>query len=461
MRFWYRPLATPAKICVVVFAALAVFSLQGHADELELTNGRAYQGLVLEQTESSVRFRAVTDTGGHMTAEFPRSMIARLIVTGEEPQIEPPPRPEPPEPNDAPAWQPPAEADPPAEPQPQDPADDAARTPAEVRQWIADQGPQPPAWWDDVSADYPSSLDLAGTQANPNRQWRPNVDIGAYLVSTVNPNQARWRPAIKMLHEALRARRDDRDKLAEAMAMLGRAYLRYEADAARAAFWYEQALKRGHRPFAGQVVNLAECYWRLGSADLAAQTLARYGLDDQPFPAAIRLLGQMGRTAQALRLAERLAAGNNSADHGYLAAGHVYLTDGDFDRAAQAFQAVVDLQRGSRQLNRNKQRARNGLLAAQVAARLDLSGVDDGAYTGAARGYRANLNATVTIRGGRIDSIDIRNERDDWPFTSLSEVPARIVDAQQFNVACITEATTTSEAILAAVAQALQRAMQP
>jgi len=92
---------------------------------------------------------------------------------------------------------------------------------------------------------------------------------------------------------------------------------------------------------------------------------------------------------------------------------------------------------------------------------LDLSKVPDGQYRGSAMGYRANVDIEVEVKGGRIEAVKIVKHREDWFFTSFTDIPARIIERQGLKgVDAVSGATFTSTAIVGATGRALAGAMR-
>ena len=89
---------------------------------------------------------------------------------------------------------------------------------------------------------------------------------------------------------------------------------------------------------------------------------------------------------------------------------------------------------------------------------VDVSKLKDGKYTGAANGAEGPVEVEVVVAGGRITSVKITKEDESFPDEALTVVPARIVEKQKTMVDAVTDATWTSEAIMAAVRNALEKA---
>lgn len=425
-----------AAVVVAVLAACA------WADEVELVNGKRYQGLVLQRTPRVVTFKIVLPSGGTVETEFPVSSIKSLVVDGKEPVARPPAKPA------GPAGQP-AEPSAPkaAPPTPAKPAGDR-RSRAEVEAIIQKVGKTPPQWWGSVSPDHPSTLDLAGT--NPAKGWQPQRNMGAYFISVVNPNPDRWKPAVKLLHHVLEVRKNDPDKLREAVAMLARSYQRFLKDTPRAAFWWRKAIAMGQRTPLDNVTGLAECYFQLGGKSMAVTLLKKYGLDRTAHPATVKLWAELGEDRLALRLAEGMA--RQRAADGYLAAGNVCRFLGRHKQAIDYYSKV--LAAGGH--NPTRQRAEDAIEALRLYQAVDLARVPDGTYTDTAQGYRGPVEVAVEVKGGRIVSARVARHKEDMPLTSLTDIPARTVARQGLDrIDAVTGATISSEAVMNAAAKAL------
>ena len=225
-------------------AAAVVLLLASAAggDEIELTDGRKFEGRLLKRTATSVTFKIVYPYGGVARMTFPASRVKSLKVTGTEPVVAKPTKPKPTT-RSAPADQP-------------APPTNKTPTNAEIRAIIAKAGATKPDWWDSVPLNYPKTLDLAGTQKV--QGWQPQRKLGAYIFSVIKPNPGKWKGAVRLLHHVVDVRKNDPQRLAEARRMLAEAYLQLLRDPARAAFWYEQAIGKSSRPRLYDLVGLAE-----------------------------------------------------------------------------------------------------------------------------------------------------------------------------------------------------------
>ena len=83
----------------------------------------------------------------------------------------------------------------------------------------------------------------------------------------------------------------------------------------------------------------------------------------------------------------------------------------------------------------------------------------DGTYTGAANGMGGAVNVTVTVEGGKITSVEVGDNQETPGISdpAIEQIPAAIVEAQSTDVDGVAGATVTSDAIKAAVDDALLR----
>ena len=428
----------------------------GLCDELVLKNGRKYRGLVVAKTPHSVLFTIHTAGGGRMTVRYAMGEVASLVVDGKAPAFSGPKPsakpPKPPEPR-------PVAPKPAPRPRPK-PAPNAApaasgrtSTPAEIDAVIEQAGRTQPEWWGAVSLDYPRTLDLTGKYTS--RKWEPQKKIGAYFYSVVTPSPRRWRPGIKLLHEALAVRKDDPLRLGQAMTMLAGCYRNFERDYARAAFWYRGAAGKADKVHAHSIVALAECYWRLGGASMASGHMTRHGLQSTPFGPAIKLWADMGQTQRALGLARAYSKGSRAPD-GYLYTGNILRRLGRYDEAIAVYRKCVAAVGRQKRFQRTLRRAQGSLEAVPICQTLKIAEVPDGTYSGTTASFRGPLRVEVVVAGGRIDSVRVAQHKDDIFYTAPTDVPKRIVETQGLkDIDAITGATATSMAIVNATAKAL------
>lgn len=86
----------------------------------------------------------------------------------------------------------------------------------------------------------------------------------------------------------------------------------------------------------------------------------------------------------------------------------------------------------------------------------------DGAYQGAAGGMHGDIAVTVTVEKGRISkvSVDRQEETAGVADLALTRVPEQIIKKQTPEVDAVSGSTVTSKAIMAAVQDALAKAIK-
>lgn len=86
----------------------------------------------------------------------------------------------------------------------------------------------------------------------------------------------------------------------------------------------------------------------------------------------------------------------------------------------------------------------------------------DGVWNGTALGYNDDVTVSVTISSGKITDISIIESSDDEPYYDWAkeEIPQRILEVQSPDVDTVSGATFSSEGIINAVSDALQKAKQ-
>jgi uncharacterized protein with FMN-binding domain len=332
-----------------------------------------------------------------------------------------------------------------------------ARSSAEVERLIKDMGSSPPDWWDATPLNYPKTLDLSWPE-KPEGAWNAQKNVGQYVWEVIQPNAGKWHEGIRFVHFLLDQHQGDRAKCDRVMHTLGRLYYLLLQDYARAAFWWRKAgVERG--PNRGESVFLADCYWRLGSKQMALDYLNRMGRSPLPMTA-IKQLADMGETRAALQLAETAARGGQ-ADFAYLYAGDACRIDGQYEQAIRYYEKVVKIEpRGNegevKRIQRAHARARTNIEAIRIFDKLDLKRIPDGKYRGAAPAYGGELHVEATVQGGRIEAVQVVRHEEKQYYAAMTETPRKIIQKQGLRgVDATTSATITSEAIINATAKAL------
>lgn len=81
-------------------------------------------------------------------------------------------------------------------------------------------------------------------------------------------------------------------------------------------------------------------------------------------------------------------------------------------------------------------------------------------YTGEGQGMGGTVTATVTIEEGKITEVTFEHENETPGISdpAFNEMPQKFIDAQSADVDVVSGATITSEAMIDAVAEALEKA---
>ena len=326
------------------------------------------------------------------------------------------------------------------------------RTRSQVEALIKEAGKTPPEWWDSVELTYPDTLNLSWPQ--PKGPWNPSKVPGQYMYSVVGPNRGKWKSGVKLMHHIIAVNKNNRDACRRAIPWLGNSYYDFLQDYARAAFWFGKDSSQKSR------IKAVSCYWKLGCRSMAEAELKKIGTDQTHNGAAIRLWAEMGDLKRATAMAERLARLGRPIV-AYMAAGDVCRAAGKFDGAIKYYERVLGLTSKDRYLPKQKEIARDRIAAVRVFDKLDLSKVADGTYTGSSEAFRGALDVQVVVAGGKIESVKVTKNREDYPGISLTETPKRIVEVQGVKgVDAVTSATVTSIAIINATAKALAQGME-
>lgn len=335
-----------------------------------------------------------------------------------------------------------------------------SRTQREVQDLIDSVGRTPPDWYDSTPLNYPDTLDLSWPEKPPGG-WNAQKNVGQYIWDRINPNPGKWREGVKLMHHIMTVANGDRELINRAMRSLGTMYHNLHEDYARAAFWWQQSgVNRQPEAHPHASVHLANCYLKLGNRQMALDLLNSM----RTYPlATIKVLGDLGETDDALKLAERFARQGNAVVC-YLYAGDVCRVAGRLDDAEKYYGRALTASKSDTRNNdharRDRQRAEASLAAIQFY-RLTPDKVKDGTYTASSLGYEDQVEVAVTIRGGRIESVAVTNHREKQFYSSLTDTPRNIVAKQSVvGVDTTSGATITSEAIINATATALSRGLK-
>lgn len=321
----------------------------------------------------------------------------------------------------------------------------SSRTRAEVDALINKEGKVPPPWFDDTPLEYPKTLKLDWPKDTGG--WNNQVNVGQYIWDVINPNPSKWKEGVRLMHHVLQVNGKNQEVVKRACGTLGHLYADCLEDYARAAFWWRLA--------GGEELNLAHCYWKLGSKPMAAAILGKYSNDNSRHGTVIRLWAEMGETEVALKLAEKRTR-SSTADVGHLVTGDLYRLTGSYSAALKSYQRVVDTKTGSRDLPKNQNRARSSIEAIKVFDSLDLKRIADGNYRDKSLGYEADIEVEVSVKSGKIEKVQVTQHREKQYYSALTDTTRQIVDKQGVkSVDATSRATITSEAIINATAKAL------
>ena len=211
------------------------------------------------------------------------------------------------------------------------------RSEADVLKLIDTLGNTPPDWFASTSLDYPPTLELDWPLKPAEEGWNNQKNVGQFKWDVIHPNPGRWRSGVRLIHEIMKLHKDKPVLLQRDMRALGEMYFELFQDYARAAFWLRRAQVEIPQP---QSVYLAECYWRLGNRQMALEILSSRRLPMN----AIKLLGEMGQTDRATRLAESFVRSYPERAHEpYLLAGDACRRAGRYEQAIGFYQKVLQL----------------------------------------------------------------------------------------------------------------------
>jgi uncharacterized protein with FMN-binding domain len=326
------------------------------------------------------------------------------------------------------------------------------RPKAEVVATIKKVGATPPDWFAATPLNYPKTLDLGWSDPPPGSPWDPSKNVGQFLWTSINENEARWKEGIRFLHHLLTVNQKNPALVKRIMGALANMYHNLHEDWARAAFWWEKA---------GDTSNpdLAHCYFKLGSRAMAAEVLKAYSTDNTRFCNIARLWAEMGDVDRALKMA--LQTAGSTPDVGYLAAGDICRVAGRYTEALGHYQKVLDAPNGGRDLKQSKGRAQASIDAIKLVDTLDLKKVPDGTYRDASLGYSGQVNVEVTMAGGRIAAVKVTQHTEKQYYSAIADTSRQLVAKQGAKgVDATSGATITSEAIINASLKAVRKAQR-
>lgn len=411
-------------IRVLLFLAAAAFA---RADTIELANGNKVDGKVLENNAAAKTLTVEFNLGGKLTTRtVPYASVKAITVNGTRTEV------------NAPAGA------------------TRTRTPEEVRALIAKTGGTEPEWFKSTNLNYPKTLDLSWAPPAQGNKWNNQVNVGQFIWDIINPNESRWREGIKFLYHVLDVNKND-PKIAERATMeIANMYFRFFQDYERAAWWWQKAGVTEQS--SGASVFLAECYWRLGSKQMALDLMK----NPDCYLNAIKLLGDMGEIDKSIAMAERYIRSHDEPHWALLLVADACRLAGRMEAAIGYYQKVLDAPGDPSNKNRFQRpisRAQASIEAIKIFDKSDVSKVPDGTYTSSALGYEAAVNVDVTVKAGRIEAVKVTKHREKQYYSSMRDVPAQIIAKQSVKgVDATSRATITGNAIINATAQALAAA---
>jgi uncharacterized protein with FMN-binding domain len=417
------------RLLVFLFWVVLVAKAAMAEDVAVLKTGSRVAGKVLSYDSSAVSIEAKVGSRT-VTRRYPASQIRSLTVDGVDIDL-----------TKIPAGDSDAEGR-------------VERSQKEILAEIERVGSTQPEWFDSTPLDYPKSLDLSWPE-KAEGPWDSSKNVGQYIWDRINPNPGKWREGIRLVHHIM-SNTKDKALQQRAMLTLGGMYHNLHQDYARSAYWYLQAgvdKSSTNRPQAG--LHLADCYWQLGSKPMALAMLK--SMSSKPY-GAIKLLGDLGETKDALDMAERFSK-TGEACVCFLYAGDACRVAGRLkdaeDYYRKAITAIKPEEAEKPHRKRDKARAESSLTAIEFYT-LDPKQAKDGTYTSSSIGYEAEVKVEVVVKNGRIEDVRVVQHREKQFYSSITDTPRKIVSRQSFkDVDATTGATITSEAIINATAKAL------
>lgn len=331
------------------------------------------------------------------------------------------------------------------------------RSEPEILADIERLGRTPPVWYETTPLNFPKTLDLSWPQPPP-KGWNNQNNVGQYVWDRINPNSGKWREGVRLMHHIM-AENDDLETQKRAMRTLGGMYHNLHQDYARSAFWLLQSgLEDERSKYPQAAIQLADCYWQLGSRSMALRALN--ATPRKPY-SAIKLLGDVGETEAALKMAEQFSRTGQAATS-FLYAGDACRVGGDLKQATDYYQRTIRAieslsaeEAGKPHRKRDRARAEASIAAIKFYA-LDPEQIRDGSYTASSIGYEGQVHVKVDVSRGKIVGVNVTQHREKQYYSSLRDTPEKIVQRQTVaGIDATTGATITSEAIINATATAL------
>jgi uncharacterized protein with FMN-binding domain len=315
---------------------------------------------------------------------------------------------------------------------------------------IADVGSSPPDWLVGTPLEYPKTLDLDWPKPAP-KGWNSNKNVGQYIWDRINPNNSKWQSGVKLMVHLLEKHKGDSKLTARVQDSMASMYFRFFQDYARAAYWWESTKEKEDAVLG---VSIAECYFRLGSVQIADVALKKLPAS----VAKIKLMGDMGNVSDALKLANSV---RTSQPHElYLTAGDMCRLDGQFKEAIKWYEKVLSAPaaRNDEYEKRYRARANASIETIRKFELLDFSKLADGVYAGSAIGYEGSVDVAITVCVGRVEKVEITKHKEKQYYSALTDVPSQIIAKQNLkDIEATSRATITAVAVINATAEALTR----
>jgi uncharacterized protein with FMN-binding domain len=322
---------------------------------------------------------------------------------------------------------------------------------AEVQAIIKKVGATPPEWFAATPLNFPKTLDLAWPDT-PGGGWDPSKNVSQFIWTSINENESRWKEGVRFLHHLLTLNQKNPALVKKTMISLANMYHNLHQDWARAAFWWEKA---------GDTTNLdlAHCYFKLGSRAMAADILKLYPTDGSRHCNVARMWAELGDVDKGLKMA--LQTAQSTPDAGFLAAGDICRTAGRYTEALGYYQKAVDAPTGGRDLKQSKGRAQASIDAIKLVDTLSLKKVPDGTYRDQSLGYSGQVSVEVDVAGGKITGVKVTQHTEKQYYASITDTCRQLIDKQGAKgVDATSGATITSEAIINASMKAIRKAQR-
>ena len=327
----------------------------------------------------------------------------------------------------------------------------AEKSREEVQALITKIGSTPPEWFKDTPLRYPPTLDLSWPP-DPKGPWDPSKNVGQFIWTSINENEGRWKEGIRFLHHLLVVNQKNPEVVKKTMRALGQMYHDLHQDWPRAAFWWQKAGETDK-------IELAHCYYKLGSKSMAVEILNEWPADYTRHCSVARLWSEIGEPDKALKLA--LDRADDTPDVGYLAAGDICRSAGRSKEALAYYEKALKATRGGVDLKQTRDRAQASITAIQLVDTLDIAKVPDGAYTNSSIGFTGPVQVEVRVSKGKISNVKVLRHEEKQFYSSITDTCRQMILKQGAKgVDATSGATITSEAILNAGLKALAKAQQ-